>query len=56
LLLPLGVAQAKPFRDGFSTIVRSQTDEDLTWLLGWLNRRGVTTASAAMPDRVTFVM
>jgi hypothetical protein len=40
------------------SLVRSQTDQDLTMtmLFGMLNCRAVTTASAAMKERVTFVM
>jgi hypothetical protein len=54
-LQPVDVASAKPFKDRFSTSVRSQTDQDLAVLFGMLNCGAVTTASAAMKERVTFV-
>jgi hypothetical protein len=48
LLQPVDGAWAEPFKDGFSTLVRSQTDQDLVSLFDMLNSRAVITASAAM--------
>jgi hypothetical protein len=45
----------KSFKDRFSTRVRLQTYQDLAILFGMLNCGAVTT-SAAMKERVTFVM
>jgi hypothetical protein len=36
LLQPVDVVWAKPFKDRFSTLVRSQTDQDLIMLFGML--------------------
>jgi hypothetical protein len=55
LLQPVDVVWAKPFKDRFSTLVRSQADQDLARLFGILNC-GDAPASAAMKERVTFVM
>jgi hypothetical protein len=56
LLQPADVVWAKPIKDRFSTLVRSPTDQHLAILFGMLNCGAVTTASAAMKERVTFVM
>jgi hypothetical protein len=44
------------FNDRFTTLVRSQTDQDRASLFDMLNCGAVTTASAAMKERATFVM
>jgi hypothetical protein len=55
-LQPVDVVWAKPLKDRFSTLVRSQTERDLAGLFDMLNCGAVTTASAAMKEPVTFVM
>jgi hypothetical protein len=53
---PVDAVWANPFKDPFSTFVRSQTDQELARLFGMLNCGSVTTASAAMKERPKFVV
>jgi hypothetical protein len=53
---PLDVARAKPFPGHFFTLVPSRADHELARLFGMLDGTRVATASAAMEERVTFVM
>jgi hypothetical protein len=56
LLQGVEVVWAKPVKDHFSALVRSQMDQDLAGLFGMLDCGAATTAPAAMKERVTFVM
>jgi hypothetical protein len=52
----VGVVWAKSFKDGFSALVSSQTDQSVLYRLTMVTGEPVTDASEAMRERAAFVV